>query len=822
LLKMQVQEFAKEIGVSVDRLQSQLTKAGYSTVLKKEDELPSEAREMLLSYLQGQRSAQEDVVLHRRKTGSVSGVKVVVRKKRKVRRVAAPVAEEEQETEASPVEEKSEADEKSLKDDKASSQKEKEVKEAKEAKEAKEDKAKKTTKPTQDKPAEPHKKWKSKSTSREGSGDEAAKDKKRVKLQQAEKFSPKRVSLDMVGDEDEDGSYASKHRRKARRHAKKMEAASRNEHSFVKPVAPIVHEVTIGEAVTVAELAQRMSVKAAEVIKALMKLGAMATINEVLDQDTAILVVEEMGHTPKLVKENAIEEALSSSLEFEGKKVNRAPVVTIMGHVDHGKTSLLDKIRSTSVTEGEAGGITQHIGAYHVETNRGMITFLDTPGHEAFTAMRARGAQATDLVILVVAADDGVMPQTIEAIQHAKAAEVPIMVAVNKIDKPDADSEKIRSELTSYGVISEEWGGEAIFMPVSAKTGEGIDELLEAILIQSEMLELKALSDCPASGVVIEAKLDKGRGVLTSLLVQNGSLKPGDIVLAGLEHGRIRAMLDENGRRIEGAGASIPVEISGLSGAPSAGDAFVVVPDERKAREVANFRKGKFREIKLSRQRASKFENIFGHLEAGEVHQFNILLKAGVQGSVEALTDSLNKLSTDKVKVKIVYSAVGGITETDVNLALASNAVIVGFNVRPDQAARRLVEQEGIDLHFHSIIYDVIDMVKNAMTGLLSPLIEEKIIGLAEVREVFRSSKLGAVSGCRVIEGIVKRNSPLRVLRDNIVIYEGELESLRRFKEDIAEVRKGMECGIGVKNYDDIKVNDQIEIFEMIEVKQEL
>ncbi|ACS87108.1 translation initiation factor IF-2 [Musicola paradisiaca] len=608
--------------------------------------------------------------------------------------------------------------------------------------------------------------------------------------------------------------------RAATRGGKGKRKISLLQQSFNKPAQAVNRDVMIGETITVAELANKMAVKGSQVIKAMMKLGAMATINQVIDQETAQLVAEEMGHKVILRRENELEEAVMSDRDTGVAAESRAPVVTIMGHVDHGKTSLLDYIRSTKVAAGEAGGITQHIGAYHVETDNGMITFLDTPGHAAFTAMRARGAQATDIVVLVVAADDGVMPQTIEAIQHAKAAKVPVVVAVNKIDKPEADPDRVKNELSQHGVIPEEWGGESQFVHVSAKTGIGIDELLEAILLQAEVLELKAIRSGMASGVVIESFLDKGRGPVATVLVREGTLNKGDIVLCGFEYGRVRAMRDELGREITEAGPSIPVEILGLSGVPAAGDEATVVRDEKKAREVALYRQGKFREVKLARQQKSKLENMFANMTDGEVSELNIVLKADVQGSAEAISDSLQKLSTDEVKVKIVGSGVGGITETDATLAAASNAIILGFNVRADASARRVVEAESLDLRYYSVIYDLIDEVKQAMSGMLAPEYKQEIIGLAEVRDVFKSPKFGAIAGCMVTEGIVKRHSPIRVLRDNVVIYEGELESLRRFKDDVNEVRNGMECGIGVKNYNDVRTGDVIEVFETIEIKR--
>lgn len=621
---------------------------------------------------------------------------------------------------------------------------------------------------------------------------------------------------------DENETVEERHRRKQGKAKKAQTAESFLKQGFEKPTGPMVHEVLLPETITVADLAQKMSVKVTEVIKSLMKLGVMATINQVLDQDTAVIVVEEMGHVAKALKENAVEEDMMLNLAGGGEAISRAPVVTIMGHVDHGKTSLLDYIRRTKVTLGEAGGITQHIGAYHVETARGMVTFLDTPGHAAFTAMRARGAKVTDIVVLVVAADDGVMPQTIEAIQHAKAANVPIVVAINKIDKPAADPERIKTELAKHGLIREDWGGDTMFIPVSAKAGTGIDQLLDSLIAQAELLELTAPVDGPAHGVVVESRLDKGRGPVATILVQRGTLHRGDVLLAGKEYGRVRALLDENGKQVESAGPSMPVEVLGLSGSPTAGDDTTVIADERKAREVALFRQGKFREVKLAQQRVINPEDIFGHLGNGEAKTLNIVLKADVQGSVEALQNALTDLSTDEVKVKILGSGVGGITESDVNLALASKAVILGFNVRADNTARRLVEQENIVMHYHSIIYELIDEIKSILSGMLSPEVKEQIIGLAEVREVFRSAKLGAIAGCMVTEGTVRRNKPIRVLRENIVIHEGELDSLRRFKEDVNEVRHGTECGIGVKNYHDIRPGDQIEVFERVSVARTL
>ncbi|MGO1395582.1 MAG: translation initiation factor IF-2 [Halomonas sp.] len=593
-------------------------------------------------------------------------------------------------------------------------------------------------------------------------------------------------------------------------------------HAFQKPTQPIVREVSIPESISVAELADKMSIKANEVIKAMFNMGAAVTINQTIDQDTAAIVVEEMGHTPKLVKDDALETEMLEGISYEGEEITRSPVVTVMGHVDHGKTSLLDYIRKAKVATGEAGGITQHIGAYHVEDSHGGVTFLDTPGHAAFTAMRARGAKATDVVILVVAADDGVMPQTIEAIEHSKAAEVPMVVAVNKIDKDGIDLDRIKNELSQHGVISEEWGGDTQFVHVSAHTGEGIEELLEAIQLVSEVLELKAVPEAPGIGVVIESRLDKGRGPVATVLVQNGTLKKGDIVLAGLHYGRVRALTNELAQQVNAVGPAMPVEIQGLGGTPDAGDDFMVVADEKKAREVANFRQGKYREVRLARQQKAKLENMFSQMGQDEVAKVNVVLKVDVQGSLEAIKSALEELSTDEVEVAVVSSGVGGITGTDANLALASEAIVVGFNVRADAAAREIIEREGLDLRYYSVIYQLIDEVKQAMSGMLAPEWKEEIVGIAEVRDVFRAPKIGAIAGCMVIEGNVHRNKKIRVLRDDVVIYEGELESLRRFKDDVQEVRNGMECGIGVKNYNDVQVGDKIEVFDQVKVERSL
>ncbi|MEW6690839.1 MAG: translation initiation factor IF-2, partial [Pseudomonadota bacterium] len=616
------------------------------------------------------------------------------------------------------------------------------------------------------------------------------------------------------------GGVGGWHGRGGARHRAAAQGAG--EPAFVPPSEPQVREVLVPETVTVGELAHRMSVKAAEVIKVLMKLGSMATINQVLDQETAMIVVQEMGHTAKPAKLDDPEAYLLDSAPQAAALVARPPVVTVMGHVDHGKTSLLDFIRRTKVAAGEAGGITQHIGAYHVETPRGVVTFLDTPGHEAFTAMRARGAKVTDIVVLVVAADDGVMPQTIEAINHAKAAEVPLVVAINKIDKHEANPEKVKQELLAQGVVPEDLGGDSPFVPVSAKTGAGIDELLEQVLLQAEVKELKAPVEAPARGVVIEARLDKGRGPVATLLVQGGTLKRGDVVVAGAVYGRVRAMLDENGKPVQSAGPSIPVEVQGLSDVPRAGEEMVALADERKAREIALFRQGKFRDVKLAKQQAAKLENMFEQMGEGGKKTLALLIKADVQGSQEALAHALGRLSTDEVKVTVVHAGVGGITESDVNLAMASRAVIVGFNTRADSTARKLIESAGVDVRYYNVIYDAVEEVKAALSGMLAPERKESVIGMVEVRQVFRISKVGTVAGCYVQDGLVRRGAQVRVLRDNVVIHTGEIESLKRFKDDVREVKAGFECGMSLKSFQDLKEGDQFEVFEVLEVARTL
>ena len=836
-----VKQFAEVVGISIDRLLEQLQEAG----LEKDGadaNLTDTEKVDLLSHLRRKHGKDEEasdeagpkkITLSRKSTselklsgsqGKGKSVTVEVRKKRTyVKRSIVLEKETERVEQERAKREEVEGKQKRLEDDAKRKIEEKEtqrkneedaLKKAVDDRKAAEDAAEreKAEKETRSKKTE--------STPAAAPASENKDDRKGKKSRKDEKKEDRgtkygRKELHITADK-------SGRRKKKKRRVVSTPAAE-TEHGFTMPTAPIVRDVALPETISVTDLAQRMSVKAAEVIKVMMNMGSMVTINQMLDQDTAAVVVEEMGHRAELIKEDAVEEAVFSAVEEdEGEAVTRAPVVTIMGHVDHGKTSLLDYIRSSKVTSGEAGGITQHIGAYHVDVGGNSITFLDTPGHAAFTAMRARGAQVTDIVVLVVAADDGVMPQTKEAVQHAKAAGVPLIIAVNKIDKPEADAERIKNELGQFDVIPEDWGGDTMFVSVSALTGEGVDKLLETISLQAEVLELKAVKDGTARGTIVESRLDKGRGTVATVLVQKGTLKKGDILLAGLEFGRVRALLDEYGKPINEAGPSIPVEVLGLSGTPGAGDEAVVVESERKAREVAVLRQGKSRDVKLARQQASKLENMFSKMSEGVVSVLNVVLKADVQGSIGAITDALENLSTDEVKVKIVVSGVGGINESDVNLAVASQAIVIGFNVRADASAKRLIDEEEVDLHYYSVIYDLIDEVKSSMTGMLAPEFKEVIVGLAEVRDVFKSPKFGAIAGCMVVDGTVKRNNPIRVLRDNTVIYEGELESLRRFKDDANEVKQGTECGIGVKNYSDVKVGDQIEVYERIQVKREL
>ena len=824
MTQVTVQQLAEVVGTPVDKLLEQLNDAGLS--FSTPEQVISDSEKLqLLEHLRQSRSSKlgnaaegKKITLRRKSTSQlkVSGgqgrsattktVNVEVRRKKTyVKRSDLLEEQEQKRKEQEEIEEKKLAEER-----KAQELKEKEELEAQAKRDAEEAEAKRIAEeaanqidsvaaPEQPIPAvEPPAPVKEKKTGRKKGATERSVQTKREELHVASDKRGRRKTTPKT------------------RPRRTVEATSK--HAFERPTAPVVREVEVPESISVSDLAQKMAIKAAEVIKVMMKMGAMATINQVIDQDTAILVVEEMGHIAKPMRENDIESEVVKHSYDAAESVTRPPVVTVMGHVDHGKTSLLDYIRRSRVAAGEAGGITQHIGAYHVDTPKGVITFLDTPGHAAFTAMRARGAQATDIVVLVVSADDGVMPQTQEAVEHSRAAKVPLVVAVNKVDKEDADPDRVRNELAALEVIPEEWGGDTMFINVSAKTGEGIDELLDAISLQAEVMELTAVPEGHATGIVIESSLDRGRGPVCTILVQEGKLSRGDILLCGEEYGRVRAMFDEQGDQIERAGPSMPVVVLGLSGTANAGDEAIVVESERKAREVAELREGKVRESKLAAQQAAKLENIFNEMQEGDTATVNILVKADVQGSAEALRDSLEKLTTEEVKVSIVSAGVGGITESDVNLAAASNAAVIGFNVRADASARRALDDTGVDLRYYSVIYEAIDDVKNAMSGLLSPELREEIVGIAEVKDVFKSSALGAVAGCHVVDGIVRKGNPIRVLRDNVVVYEGELESLRRHKDDVKEVRAGTECGIAVKNYNDVKIGDQIEVYERTEV----
>ena len=822
-----INKFASDVGVPLERLQEQLLEAGLSE-RQAGDIITDSEKSELLAFLRKRHGKEEDAeprkITLRRKT--VSELKVPVagpsRSKPRSKTVSIEFRKRRTYAKRGEIEEKLRQEEEAARAaaEAAAEQKRREEAAAKAA--AAEKPAAKAPEPaTEPQPAPPE-------TAAAGAGQTpesgAETPAKAAPAPVSEPAKPATKDSKAAGRGHKELHVASKgsgRRRKKPRHAPVIQPSASNQHGFEKPTAPVVKAVDIPESITVSDLAQRMSVKGSEVIKLMMGLGAMATINQTIDQDTAAVVVEEMGHIPKLLKENALEEEIIQSTA-EGEQVGRAPVVTIMGHVDHGKTSLLDYIRRAKVAAGEAGGITQHIGAYKVKTGNGEITFLDTPGHEAFTAMRARGAKVTDIVIIVVAADDGVMPQTEEAITHARAADVPVIIAVNKIDKEDADPERVKQELARLEVIPEDWGGDTQFIHLSALTGEGIDALLESIVLQAEILELKAVAGGPASGVVIESRLDKGRGPVASILVQSGQLNRGDVILTGHEFGRVRAMIDDSGNEIGAARPSTPVEVLGLSGTPNAGDEVIVAPDEKKAREIALFRQGKYRETRMAQQRAAKLENVMNQMQEGETISLNLLIKADVQGSAEALAAALGRLTKDEVKVNVISSGVGGITESDINLAMAAGGTVIGFNVRADASARKLVAAEGIDLRYYSIIYDVIDDIKAALSGLLSPEIREQIIGIAEVRKLYRSPKFGNIAGCMVISGYVKRSNPIRVLRDNVVIYEGELESLRRYTDDVNEVKSGMDCGIGVKNYNDVQTGDQIEVFERVSIERRI
>ena len=835
-----IEQFAEVLKVPVDKLLAQLDEAGIK-VASSGDLISDDAKLELLSHLRrshGQdetpatAAAPRKITLKRKshaelKLAGIQGrsrtVNVEVRRKRTYvkRNVLEEQAQKEQD-ELDRVRQEAEAAveaEKRAAED-AIAEKEKAERDAIEAVE-KEEQARLSAEERERQEAEQAVKAE---TDEKARLEKAEKDARDRRAKEKSKAAPKRgetkygrQELHVAGDK------SGRRKRKTPMRRRPVNVSGDSQHGFEMPTEPVVREVEIPENISVADLANRMAIKGNEVLKVLFNMGAMVTINQVIDQDTATLVVEELGHIAKPITEAEVDEQLLAAEKIiEGDAVERPPVVTIMGHVDHGKTSLLDYIRTTKVAAGEAGGITQHIGAYSVETDKGKITFLDTPGHAAFTAMRARGAQATDIVVLVIAADDGVMPQTIEAIQHAKAAEVPLVIAINKMDRENADPERVKNELSQHEVIPEEWGGDHLFVNVSAHTGEGVDKLLETILLQSEVMALTAVPDGPAQGIVIESSLEKGRGAVATLLVQSGTLKQGDMIIAGEEFGRVRNMFDEAQRSIKEAGPSSPAVVLGLSKTPAAGDDFLAVKNERKAREVAEFRQTKTRDAKLAHQQASKLEDMFSQMQEGAAQTVSVIIKSDVHGSAEALRDSLTKLATDEVKVKVLGSGVGGITETDATLAAASNAVIIGFNVRADAAARTAIKESGVDVRYYSIIYEAIDDVKAALSGLLAPEIREQIVGLAEVKEVFESPKLGDIAGSIVTEGYVKKSDPIRVLRDNVVIYEGELESLRRFKDDVNEVKSGTECGIGVKNYNDVKVGDQIECFERIEVARTL
>jgi len=818
--KSTVEKFASELNLPIDLLLKQLESAG---IKKKSgaEELLEEDKSALLNYLQIEHGAsntnKNKITLTRkqntqiRKTDSDGRARTIQVEVRKKRTIIKPETRES--IKDNEIKKEATFNEKKAEDDKN----QKEIREAEEkrnaaliAAQAEEVKNKKATKANQ-------KNSKDGTLHRPASKANVKLDKDSKKPELKDKWVDKNLKKRPIKTRN-DTNQGWRSPKVKNKHKEEGE-----EQNFVAPSEPVVKNVLIPETISVANLAHKMSVKATEVIKTLMGMGMMVTINQVLDQDTAIIVVEEMGHKPEAAKENDLESLLdeeSSSIDEIIKP--RPPVVTVMGHVDHGKTSLLDYIRTTKVTTGEAGGITQHIGAYHVETPKGMITFLDTPGHEAFSAMRARGAKATDIVILVVAVDDGVMPQTIEAINHSKAAGVPLIVAINKIDKPDSNSEKVRGELLGHEVIPEELGGDSMFLEVSAQTGQGIDDLLDAILLQAEVLELKAPINTPAKGIIVEGRLDKGRGPVTTLLVQSGTINMSDTLLAGNASGKIRAMLDENGKNISQATPSIPAEIIGLSDVPNAGDEFIVINDEKKAREIALFRQGKFRDVKLAKQQASKLDNIMEQMTEAEVKFLPLIIKADVQGSCEALAGSLEKLSTDEVKVKVVHSAVGAINESDINLASASNAVIIAFNVRSSRGARKLGESLDIDVRYYSIIYEAVDEVKAALSGLLSPEQKEVTLGMVEIREIFKASKVGTIAGCFVLEGVIKKDANIRLLRDDVVIYDGKLDSLKRFKDDVKEVKSNFECGLSIKNFDDLKVNDKLEVYENVQVARKL
>ncbi len=846
-----VKQFAEVVGIPVDRLLLQLGEAGLD-VKDADQPITNQEKRKLLEYLRRSHGKKEEsalttdtaaprkVTLRRRSVselkvpggqGRAKTVNVEVRSKRTY--VKRTVLQEEVDRDPMRQQARKELEE-------TQRVREEEAQQAEEAKELRKRESEEQVRQEAEEKAEKAAKREAEDKARKDVADEEARkaaetlaleqerarteaDAAKAKRRPAEKAHPGKEQPRTRYGRDQLHVASEKSGRRRKRTKPRRVVSHEEKHGFAKPTEPVIKEVEIPESITVADLAQRMAIKGTEVVRALMNMGAMVTINQTIDQDTATLVVEELGHTAKAVTAVDVEEEILAAVdESQGTAVHRPPVVTVMGHVDHGKTSLLDKIRQTRVAAGEAGGITQHIGAYRVATKKGEITFLDTPGHAAFTAMRARGAQVTDIVVLVVAADDGVMPQTVEAIQHAKAAEVPLIVAINKIDKPEAQPDRVKQELGKHEVVPEDWGGDVQFVNVSAITGDGVDSLLESILLQAEVMELKAPLDTLASGVVVESALDKGRGPVATVMIQSGTLRKGDTVLCGSEYGRVRAMFDENGKEIEEAGPSTPVQVLGLSGTPKAGAEMRVLADERKAREVAQFRQGKYRDVRLAERQQAKLDEILSQMGEGDTKSVNLVIKADVQGSAEALAGALTSLGNEEVKVNVVSSGVGGITESDANLAVVSNAIMIGFNVRADAAARRQIADDRIDLRYYSVIYDAIDDVKKAIMGVLGTEIREEIIGMAEVKEVFRSSKLGAIAGCVVVDGVVRRSAPIRVLRDNVVVFEGELESLRRHKDDVSEVKSGTECGIGVKQYNDIQAGDSIEVFERTEVQRTL
>lgn len=848
MAQINVTQFAGELGLPPALLIEQLQAAGVRKSLDEDTPLTEKDKTQLLEYLRqshGAKEAKQKITLTRRQTteikksdgsGKSRTIQVEVRKKRVL--VKRDALETEAPAELKPV---LDAEQIALREAEARKQAELIARQSEEAQKKQQRRKKAPAEaetPAESKPAADQPKPAEEAAVAAAAHVEGTLHKPEVKPEgkavKTEKKSAKKQVKQVVWKDETarkrgiklrgDASGGIGWRERKARHASHKDESEQQRQVFSAPTEPIVREIMVPETITVGDLAHKMSVKAAEVIKILMKLGTMATINQVLDQETAMIVVEEMGHVAKRAKLDDPDAFLAEAQQApsEARPEPRAPVVTVMGHVDHGKTSLLDYIRRTRVASGEAGGITQHIGAYHVETPKGMVTFLDTPGHEAFTAMRARGAKVTDIVVLVVAADDGVMPQTIEAIHHAKAAKVPVVVALNKVDKPEANVDRVKQELAAQEVVSEDWGGDTMFVEVSAKTGKGIDQLLDSVLLQAEVLEIKAPKEAPAKGIVIESRLDKGRGPVATVLVQSGTLRRGDVLLAGAVFGRVRAMLDEAGHAIEQAGPSLPVEILGLSDIPVAGSEVLVLGDERKAREIALFRQGKFRDVKLAKQQSAKLESMFEQMGEGEKKTLSLIIKADVQGSYEGLSHALTRLSTDEVKVNIVHAAIGGITESDVNLALASKAVIIGFNARADAAARKLAETSNVDIRYYNIIYEAVDEVKAALTGMLAPEQKETVIGLVEIRKTYRISKVGVIAGCMVLDGVVKRGARVRLLRDNVVVYEGELDSLKRFKDDVREVKAGFECGLSLRNYNDIKEGDQLEVFEVVEIARTL